>query len=416
MKPLLKLIGVLTTAISVAAFAVPANAQSNSLPKYLPAEAAGFTLTEAQENTDRPSSDSYLYVLGTPDRSRSIMVTALPAESGSIASSIKRQAGKNKVHGKPAIIESSGQDTMITWLEKGSLFTIESHGSQLKPVKAFAEGVKPTGKPDSSFSVKAVPAGMNKIYSGPEAALIGAGGYAASFMKGQDKRSQVNFIAQNVDPRYFEVLASQSPTAEATTMRGKPAYQIFAGFANITFWMEQPNMLMLVLSSTQASGNQFAEALAPVDEPTWAAAVDAAASVQDAASNDGTTSPPVAAGIVGDIPWGATVRGSCIVFAAGDSKADVCTKGSAPANFLGWNTLTVKSKTLAVGVTGKGVATVVAVANGVELQRAATQPVTGQAGLQYFVIDLGSADPATVTFSGLDAAGAEIAPAIAAKK
>ncbi len=399
-------VGTLIASIGPASAAAP-------LPRFLPSAESGFALMDAIEDVI-PTSSNYIAAFGTEDRSKSVTIDSQSAQSSSIAGSIKESAGKDKVHGKPAVVRTSGSSTSVLWLEKGNLFQLEARGLGKKPALAFAEKVKPTGKADSSFVVKKVPAGFTRIYVGPQSGLI-AGGYAAAFSEsGPKPKLAAVMYALNVDPRYMEVLLAQQASYSSVTVRGKSGYQIDSDGEAITVWMEQPNLLLLVSAEQSGKLSSFAESLAPVDEATWLAAVEAASSLNSDGGSD-AAGPPVAAGTLAGIPWGATVDGQCLSFTAATAKTKVCVPGIMSPSFLGWKSVVVNGKTLVFGITGANVTTVVATANGAEVSRIQTEAVADQPGLRYFALEL-SGDPATTTISGLDAAGAVIAAPSGAQK
>lgn len=395
------------------ASSAPASAAA-PLPRFLPNAESGYVLMDALDDVI-PNSSNYIGAFASNDKTKSVSIDAQSAQSSSIAETIKESAGKDKVHGKPAMVRTSGSLTSIIWLEKGNLYQLEARGLSKKPALAFAQNVKPTGKPDSSFTVKKVPAGFTKIYVGPQSGLI-AGAYAAAFVeKEAPKKTIATFYALNVDPRYMDVLLSQQESYAPTTIRGKSGFEISADGEVVDVWMEQPNLLMIAATDQPSKLASFVESLVPVDEPTWAAAYDASQSANPSGGSSDVVGPPVAAGMLAGIPWGASVNGQCLVFTAAATKTNVCVTGIMSPSFVGWKSVVVNGKTLVFGITGANVTTVVAAANGAEVTRVPTEPVADQPGLRYFAIEL-SGDPAATTFSGLDAAGVVVGPAIGSQK
>ncbi len=415
-----KLISSLVCALSVTASLFvgvsQASGQAAPLPRFLPAESAGYTLTSTSEDA-ASSGSTYVGYFGNQSNTKSIEVTADATQSADLTSDLKSRAKKGeRVHGKPAVVSVDDTEVSVVWLEKGNLYRVKFRGTSRKGVLAFAQNVRPTGKADSSFTVKSLPVGLSTIYIGPESGLA-AGGYQAEFNETGKGDNRVSLLALNVDPRYIKVAVSQLPDAVPTTVRGKPGYRIGASgdLISLLLWMEQPNLALIVVAGVQ-SPSTFAESLMPVDEPTWKAASDLAAANTRAieSGNSGPVGPPVAAGNIADIAWAASVSAQCLIFAAGSSTVSVCAPGITSPTLVAWKPLVVKQKTLVFGIAGANVTTVVAKSAGVELIRIPTQVVVDQPGLRYFAIEL-TVNPTAVTFVGLDAAGVELGPATAAQ-
>jgi hypothetical protein len=401
----------------------PASAQAAPVPRLLPtAVPAGYSVNDSFDRVGPRSDVQFVQILRDDAKTHEFYINSTPIEKARFTESVipsRLDAGakKVKVRGTTGTVQSQDADVRVDWFERNRWITVISTNVTPKATLAFVANVVPTKAPDASFVVKKIPAGYASIYAGQSAGLTSS--VSGVLWTNADSEEIELFIA-NVVPNYLEIgYLGVGSGYTPTTVNGKPGYIAQRTGGTTVVWMEQPNLL-IELRSTQfneAGIDAIAASLAPVEEAAWVTAttaVDPSKKPVDG-SGGGTLPPansaPVAAGTLNGVPWVATANGNCLVFAAGTASSQACIPGFTSPTALAWNTLVASGKTFAVGITGANVATVVGKANGAEVTRIATQPVVGQPGLKYFIVELSNATG--VTFSGLDAAGAEIAPGVA---
>ncbi len=400
---------------------VPAASAAPGVPRFIPAKIpAGYTYSDFIDRTTPSATIRYMRYLRNGANTAAAMVVAEPGQKAdwdSFARVLKNASYKTtKV--KTFVAYTSTTDGVRTyyWFEKNRIMTSRSINMPVAAHAALNASVVVSKLPDASFTLKREPAGFGTVYSGSSAALVGS--YSRIYWEDQ-QGNELTLDVSSVDRRAFEVyLLSPFVTYGTTTIKGKPAYVIEESSYVEVWWEEQPGLLVELAADdlTASALVEIADSLAPTDEATWQAFVNtptASGSGSSGTGLGGASDAIVGAGMADGIPWTAAVgaSASCLVFTISAQPAQACIK--APNSF-GWNTLTVGGKTFAVGVTAANVATVVAKSSaGVELARTAVGPVSNQPVLRLFVMVL---PPGTTgaTVSGVDAAGVEAFPAIAA--
>lgn len=410
----------LTAIVAVAGLVVPASAQEAPAPRILPtAIPAGYVIDDYFDRKGANSDTYFVHLLRDPARSKEFFIGSIPTtktlfDENILAGRIRNGAKKTKVRGLTATVLTEDGETEINWFEKNRWMQVSSIGSTQKLTLALALNVVPTKLADASFAIKKKPAGVASVYVGQIASLTSSGS-GVLWTNANDE--EIELDVTNVVANYIDIVfLSPGTTYVPTTVNGKPGYVSRRLSGTTVAWMEQPNLLVEVRSTefNEAGVQAVAASLVPVDEAAWNAAVAIADQTAPPSSTGGdlpVNTTPVAAGTLNGVPWVATVNGQCLVFSAGGANAQTCIPGFTAPNSLSWNVLVASGKTFAVGITGANVVTVVGKVGGAEVARTTTQPVANQAGLKYFIVELPAA--AGATFSGLDAAGAEISPAVA---
>ncbi len=399
---------------------VPAASAAPAVPRFLPAKVpAGYSYSDFIDRTTPSSTIRYIRYLRNGANTAAAVILAEPSQKADWDSFAKvlKTAGYKATKVKTLVAYTSSIDGVRSyyWFDKNRILTSRSVNMPLAAHTAMNASVVVTKLPDASFGLKKEPAGFGTVYAGSTSALIGS--YSRIYWAdAQD--NEITLDVSSVDRRAFEVyLLSPFVTYGTTTVKGKPAYVIEEDSYTEVWWEEQPGLLVELSADdlTAAALVEMADSLAPTDEGAWQAFVNTptATGSSSGSSLGGGSETIVGAGMADGIPWTAKVgaNASCLVFTISNQPAQACIK--APNSF-GWNTISVDGKTFAVGVTAANVATVVAKSSaGVELARTPVGAVSNQPVLRLFVMVLPPGTTGALV-SGLDAAGAEAFPAIAA--
>jgi hypothetical protein len=412
------LVASLTAAVGALSLAAPAGAASVArlLPTRLPAT---YVIEEVLDQTEPQTSATYMSYVRDASNTQGVSVFAEPFDAARWKEAskdfISRKAPRTTVKGQRAFVENNGNSRIVYWFSQKRLFTSYSVGVTPKVHAAVNNSVVATKNGPSAFVIKAVPAGFQSVYTGPNAALRGS--YSRLLYVSDPDNEHIHLIveATSIDRRYIDVFLLSPFVTGVTpaTINGKAGYKVASSSYTTFWWEEQPGLLIEVTSADlpEAALLDVAASVAPTDEPGWQAVVTQA-------ENFGKTgSGPLATGLVGagmveGEPWTAQfgTDQNCLVFGIGGASTEACLKSP---NALGWNAATVKGKSVAVGIAAANITTVVAKANGVEVARAQVGPVSGQPLYRLFVMPLPAG--AAVTVSGLDAAGTEVQLPVAAK-
>jgi hypothetical protein len=382
---------------------------------------AGYTLQDYSDITSRSSTIRYIQYLRNDANTQAVSITAEPAQKAewdSTAASLKSADLKAvKIKTFKGFVDSTGGITTYIWFEKNRIIVSRSVGYPLPAHRAINASVVVTRLPDASFGFKKAPAGLGIVYSGLTSGLFGS---SSRLSYGNTNDNALILDVSSIDRRAIDVyLLTPFNKYGTTTVNGKPAYVIEEARYTEVWWEEQPGLLIEVLADDLGAPAmvEYSNSIAATDEPTWQALVATAGQTGSGGSSLGGAAAAstglVGAGMVDGVPWTAELgaTSSCLKFTSSAVVTEACVK--AP-NVLGWNYLNANSKTFAFGVTAANVATVVVKsAAGAEIARTAVGPVTGQPLLRLFAVVLPPGTTGAIV-SGLDAAGTEIAPAIAA--
>jgi hypothetical protein len=383
---------------------------------------AGYTLQDYSDITSRSSTIRYIQYLRNDANTKAVSITAEPAQKtewDSAAASLKGSGLKPvKIKTFKGFVDVDAGVTTYLWFEKNRIIVSRSIGYGAKAHQLLNASVVVTRLPDASFGFKKAPAGLGVVYSGLTSGLFGS---SSRLTYGDSNDNALILDVSSIDRRALEVyLLSPFNVYGSTVVAGKPAYVIETARYVEVWWEEQPGLLVEVLADDLPASAlvEYANSVAAVDEPTWQALVTTAGQSGSGSTSTlggaaATTTGLVGAGMVDGVPW--TAEGgssaSCLKFTASGSFIEACVK--AP-NSLGWNYLNVNGKTFAFGVTAANVATVVVKSStGVEIARTPVGPVANQPLLRLFAVVVPPGTTGAVV-SGLDAAGVEIAPGIAA--
>ncbi len=417
-------IGVAASVVAVmVGLVTPAGAQEvGPAPRLLPtAVPAGYTIDDSFNRNGPSTNVYYVHLLRDAGSTKEFFIGSIPAGKSTFVESILPSrlsdgAKKIKVRGTNGAVFTEGGETRIDWYEKGRWLQVSTTGVTQKVALATAASVVPTKLPDASFGLKKKPVGTATVYAG-QLSSLSSSSYGVLWSNPADE--QIELFVSNVVTNYIDIAyLGAGSTYVPFTVNGKPGYISQRLSGTTVVWMEQPNLLVEIRSTefNDAGIVAIAAALVPVTEAAWTVAIAAADQVAPPVGPGDTGVPanttPVVAETVATVPFSAYVDGQCLVFAAGGVSTKTCILGFTSPNSLAWSPVTASGKSFAVGIVGSNVATVVAKSGAAEVVRKATLPVAGQPGLKYFIVEL--ATPAGVTFSGLDAAGAEVAPAVAA--
>jgi hypothetical protein len=383
------LLASVVTVIGVMSLATPANAApvARLLPTRVPST---YVIEEVSDQTEPSSSDTYLSYVRDASNTKGVSVFAetYDAKRWKEASKdfISRKAPRTTVKGQRAFVEINGSQRIVYWFAQKRLFTSYAIGVDAKVQAAVNNSVVATKAGPTAFTIKAVPAGFELVYSGLNASLRGS--YSRLLYVSDPENEHIHLIVEttSIDRRYIDIFLLE----------------------------EQPGLLIEVTSADlpDAALLDVAASVAPTDEAGWKAVVDQAENFGKSGSGGAVPAGLVGAGMVEGEPWTAAfgTDQNCLVFGIGGTSTESCLKSP---NALGWNVATVKGKSIAVGVAAANITTVVAKANGVEVARAQVGPVSGQPLYRLFVMPLPAG--ATVTMSGLDAAGTEVQAPVSAK-
>ncbi len=418
-----RLVGVGLAALACVGTLVPAASAAPAVPRFLPAKVpAGYTYTDFLDRTTPSSTIRFMRYMRNGANTAAAVVFAEPGQKADWDSfaRILKSSGYKATKVKTLVGYTTTRDGVRSyyWFEKNRIMTSRSINVPLATHTALNASIVVSKLPDASFSLKKEPAGLGTVYSGSSAALIGS--YSRIYWADQQD-NELTLDVSSVDRRAFEIyLLSPFVNYGTTTVKGKPAYVIEEASYVEVWWEEQPGLLVEVSADdlTAAALVEFADSLAPTDEATWQAFVNTPTSGGGSGSSGGSgglggaADAIVGAGMADGVPWTAKVgqNASCLVFTITAQPAQACIK--APNSF-GWNTVSVGGKTFAVGVTAANIATIVVKSSaGAEIARTPVGPVANQPVLRLFVVAIPPGTTGAVA-SGLDAAGAEVSPAIA---
>ncbi len=399
--------------------ATPANAQSGFLPRYLPtAVPAGYQMRGASEGGG-DDSDQYVHILRDGSGTKEFVVSGVPASKERSEFLIPLLVGESTkkvtVHGRPGRKGTLNGNAVVAWFERGRVISVTAAGSTPKAVVVFAAGVLPTKKGDGSFTIEKKPVGFTTLFAGPASSIISTS-YSVAW---QSEDGLLIQAAANVVANYVDLISGPTSRSTPVTIGTKPGFAIQREGVVGVVWMEQPNLVIQIVSTELNVEGVLAVAssVAPLDEAAFQSATEAVDEPSADGGNGATPAPvsgPVAAGNIAGAPWVATISAQCVRFALSKVKVETCLPGFTSPSALISNIALVNGKPVAVGVTGANVATVVFTVGGAEVARIATSPILDQPGIRYFVVELPT--DTAVSASGLDAAGLEIAPATLIKK
>ena len=417
-----RIVGVGLAALACVATFVPAASAAPSVPRFLPAKVpAGYAYSDFIDRTTPSSTIRFMRYMRNGANTAAAVVLAEPGQRADWDSfaRVLKSAGYRATKVKGLVAYSITRDGVRSyyWFEKNRIMTSRAINVPLAAHTALNASVVVSKLPDASFSLRKEPAGLGTVYSGSSAALIGS--YSRIYWADQQD-NELTLDVSSVDRRAFEIyLLSPFVNYGTTTVKGKPAYVIEEDTYIEVWWEEQPGLLVEVSADdlTAAALVEFADSLASTDEAAWQTFVSTPTSGSGSGSGGagglgGAADAIVGAGMADGVPWTAKVgpNASCLVFTISAQPAQACIK--APNSF-GWNTISVGGKTFAVGVTAANIATVVVKSSsGAEIARTPVGPVANQPVLRLFVVAIPPGTTGAVA-AGLDAAGAEVSPAIA---
>jgi hypothetical protein len=413
------LLASVVTVIGVMSLATPATAApvARLLPTRVPST---YVIEEVSDQTEPSSSDTYLSYVRDASNTKGVSVFAETYDAKRWKEASKdftsRKAPRTTVKGQRAFVEVNGSQRIVYWFAQKRLFTSYAVGVDAKVQAAVNNSVVATKAGPTAFTIKALPAGFELVYSGLNASLRGS--YSRLLYVSDPDNEHIHLIveATSIDRRYIDVflLSPFSPGVTPATINGKAGYKTSGSSYTSYWWEEQPGLLIEVTSADlpDAALLDVAASVAPTDEAGWKAVVDQAENFGKSGGGGAVPAGLVGAGMVEGEPWTAAfgTDQNCLVFGIGGTSTEACLKSP---NALGWNAATVKGKSIAVGVAAANITTVVAKANGVEVARAQVGPVSGQPLYRLFVMPLPAG--AAITVSGLDAAGTEVQAPVPAK-
>ena len=439
-------LGISPTVAAAQSVATPA-----SLPLLLPSSVPqGYSLSNVDDTPLGADRETWVILDQSPDGARRVLSQGVVY--GQSASEVvkdlytgvkpSKTEKRSVVHRQRAVAISSqpGQWTII-WAEGSIVFTVSEYSKKatFASVKVIADSVRSSRLPDGSFSLAKAPAGTARLFVGSQRSLFSGDQYQFTYAS---LDAELTLAVIDADPALIAVVVAGA-NASPITVRAKPGVLYDDGSQLNLVWMEAPHTLLAVSSADvgEAALRQVAESLAPVDAAAFAAAKTRAKTAADIRSGGGSGSgssdgsgggilsggSPVGAGQLDAIAWAAfaapsTANERCVQFAAADVRSSVCVPLPLTDKTLVWTSAVVGDRRTAFGLTSSKVTTVVVRDRaGTELARAATVPYTGNPTLRLFALQVGVAgtlvpvlDGAAVVV-GLDAAGAEVAPAVAVK-
>jgi hypothetical protein len=402
--------------------ATPASA-AGSVPRFIPSRvAAGYTLSDSTDRTTPRNTIRYLRYLRNEANTAAIYVVSEPAQKSewdSLTSNLRSAGFKaTKVRALKAFVDETDGVRLYYWFDKNRIIFSRSINMPVKTQQALNNSVVVTKLPDASFGMKTAP-GFRLSYAGQYDALFGS---FSEISWVNDSQDELYLDVTSIDPRMIEVvLLTPFARTSTTTVNGKPAYVVETPRYTEVFWEDQPGLLVEVwgTSLNAAALADMANSVAPTDEAAWQAYVATAGKPSTTGTGGGASGGPVAvagalvgAGMADGIPWTAELGAgpTCLKFKISTVASEACVKTGS----LGWALVTVDAKTFVVGAAAANVVTAVVKGGaGAEIARAAVGPVTGQPLLRLFVVPVPAGSVAT-TVSGLDAAGTEVSPAVAA--
>ncbi len=420
--------GVVTALVVLGAVAAPP-AHAAGVPHFTPSRIPdGFAISLIDESSgNNGNTGEFISLIENNERTGGTYTYALPISASEWKDAVKdfkkQKLKAIKVKNKVGYATDGGSSRRVYWFEVDRAFISEGLNISLATHKAIASNIFATKAGRTTFAVKAVPAGFKNIYTGFEGALVGARSVQLFEKDPYGEGSQFQVRITSVGPSYLDVfylspLVGRGTRLEQTTVRGKTGWTYDGGYSGFYLWEEQPGLMIEVTGSgtlTDAQIKDVAESLVPIDDTAWVALEKQAAEYQKGLENyrpGEAQGALVGAGMIDNEPWTATAssNANCLFFKIGDRVTESCITKS---NALGWSSVTVSGKTIAVGVTAANIATVVAKSAGAEVGRTAVGPVSKQPLVRLFVMTIPAG--AGVTVAGLDAAGTEVQTGVAAK-
>lgn len=422
-----------------------------SLPLLLPSSVPqGYALSDVDDTPLGADRSTWVILDQSPDGARRVLSQGVvygqsatevvkDLYTGVKPSKVEK---RSVVHHQRAVAISGqpGQWTII-WAEGSIVFSVSEYAKRatFASVKAIADSVRSSRLPDGSFSLAKAPAGTARIFAGSQRSLYSGDQYQFTYAS---LDAELTLSVIDADPALIAVVVAGA-IASPITVRSKPGVLYDDGDQLNLVWMEAPHTLLAISSADvdEAALRQVAESLAPVDAAVFKTAKAQAKAAADLRSGGGSGAggsdgsgkgiisggSPVGAGQLDAIAWAAfaapsTANERCVQFAAADVRSSVCVALPLTDKTLVWTSAVVGDRRTVFGLTSSKVTMVVVRDKaGTELARAATVPYTGNPTLRLFALQVGAAgtlvpvvDGAAVVV-GLDAAGAEVVPAVAVK-